>query len=115
MSETIGLRVLSADLKSGAETAILYFGAPTYVISILDSLSLLIASPSIFLIISTPSDFGLVISKIPRISTDGNLIFELTSSIAEIVFFGNFRSSKTLIPFVQLLKMLDKWNHILKK
>ena len=78
ISEIIGFRVFSADLKSPEETAILYFGAPTYVISIFELSSFFVAFPSIFLIISTPSGFVFVISNIPRISTEGNLIFELT-------------------------------------
>ena len=49
--------------------------------------------------ISTPFELLLEISNMPLISTDGSLIFAETSSIEEIIFFENFKSSRTVVPF----------------
>ena len=56
----------------------------------------------LFLMFSTPLELLSVNSKMPLISTDGNLILILTSSITLKIFFGNFKSLKTLIPFLAI-------------
>ena len=54
ISSIIGFNNFSADLKSSEVIESLYFGAPKYVISMVESF--LIISNNVFLIISTPLD-----------------------------------------------------------
>jgi len=98
-SSKIGFNVLSADLKSGAFTRILYFGAPMYNISTPPFCS---ASCNCFFIFSIPLKLISDISNIPLISTDGSLILDETSSIISNVSCGKPNVSKTLIPFVPI-------------
>jgi len=101
MSSKIGLRVFSADLKSEAVTLILYFGAPTYKIFTLFWFSF--SKPcKLFLMFSTPFELLSVNSKMPQITTEGNLFLTLTSSITSKIYFANFKSLKTLIPFLAI-------------
>jgi len=51
---------------------------------------------------SIPLGLKSVISKIPLISTDGNFILELTSSITAKVFSGTSKSLKAWIPLVAI-------------
>ena len=61
----MGFNFFSADLKSCDVIPNLYFGAPMYVISTFDSPSFFMTSSKVFLIISTPFDLLLEISRIP--------------------------------------------------
>jgi len=100
ISAMIGFSDFSADLKLSEVIDSLYFGAPNYVISIVESF--FSSSNRIFLIISPPFFFSFFISIIPLTSTDGSLILEQISSIAVAVFFASFSSFTDSIPFLPI-------------
>ncbi len=60
----------------------------------------LVASCSVFIMVLTPSGVGTLIFSIPRISTDGSLIFAHDSAIASRVPLPSFRDARDPVPFL---------------